>query len=152
MKEIDRLTLLSAGILAGYLAKGADDAFSDNAEVAVLDRSKADSGLVRKDLVEKLLADEGWKATYGEIAQKYLGKTLAPKPADGCPADDADRDGVADALDKCPSEREDNLLPDPNDGCPAPDPDKDSIRGALDAAGVKNRKQARSRYGAKREK
>ncbi len=26
------------------------------------------------------------------------------------------------------------------------------IRGALDAAGVKNRKQARSRYGAKREK
>ena len=26
------------------------------------------------------------------------------------------------------------------------------IRGALDAAGVKNRKQARSRYGAKKEK
>ena len=26
------------------------------------------------------------------------------------------------------------------------------IRGALDAAGVKNRKQSRSRYGAKREK
>ncbi|MEH3119734.1 MAG: DUF459 domain-containing protein [Methylorubrum populi] len=38
--------------LASYLAKGIDEAFSDNAEVAVLDRSKGDSGLVRKDLVD----------------------------------------------------------------------------------------------------
>ncbi|APX86289.1 hypothetical protein BV511_17245 [Methylorubrum extorquens] len=50
--------------LAGYLAKGADDAFSDNAEVAVLDRSKADSGLVRKDLVDwAKTAEDFLKAT-----------------------------------------------------------------------------------------
>ena len=38
--------------LASYLGKGVDDAFSDSAEVAVIDRSKGDSGLVRKDLVD----------------------------------------------------------------------------------------------------
>jgi multiple sugar transport system substrate-binding protein len=43
---------------------------------------------VRKDLIEKLLSDDGWKATYGEIAQKYLGKTRAPKPADEWTWDD----------------------------------------------------------------
>ncbi len=43
---------------------------------------------VRKDLVDKLLADDGWKAAYGEIAQKYLGKALAPKPADAWNWDD----------------------------------------------------------------
>jgi hypothetical protein len=50
--------------LASYLAKGVDDAFSDNAEVAVLDRSKADSGLVRKDLVDwAKTAEDFLKAT-----------------------------------------------------------------------------------------
>lgn len=33
---------------------------------------------VRKDLMAKLLADDGWKKTYGEIAQKYLGRPLQP--------------------------------------------------------------------------
>ncbi len=33
----------------------------------------------RKDLIDALIADEAAKATYGEISQKYLGKTLAPK-------------------------------------------------------------------------
>jgi multiple sugar transport system substrate-binding protein len=38
---------------------------------------------VRKDLMEKLLTDDGWKKTYGEISQKYLGKALQPvKPDD----------------------------------------------------------------------
>jgi multiple sugar transport system substrate-binding protein len=38
---------------------------------------------VRKDLMEKLLTDEGWKKAYGEISQKYLGKALQPvKPDD----------------------------------------------------------------------
>ena len=37
---------------------------------------------VRKDLIEKLLSDDSWKKTYGEIAEKHLGKALAPKPAD----------------------------------------------------------------------
>ncbi|GAB6844943.1 hypothetical protein HNR00_000056 [Methylorubrum rhodinum] len=38
--------------LASYLGKGVDEAFSDNADVAVIDRSKGDSGLVRKDVVD----------------------------------------------------------------------------------------------------
>ena len=37
-------------------------------------------------------------------------------------------------------------------GCPATHAIEMAIRGALDAAGVKNRKQARSRYGAKKAK
>ncbi|WP_438344546.1 SGNH/GDSL hydrolase family protein [Methylorubrum populi] len=50
--------------LASYLAKGIDEAFSDNAEIAVLDRSKADSGLVRKDLVD-----------WGKSAEEFLKAT-----------------------------------------------------------------------------
>ncbi len=42
----------------------------------------------RKDLIDKLLADADWKATYGQIAQKYLGKTLAPKEPDDWTWDD----------------------------------------------------------------
>ena len=38
--------------LADHLAKGLDDAFEDNADVAVLDKAKGDSGLVRKDVVD----------------------------------------------------------------------------------------------------
>lgn len=50
--------------LASYLVKGIDEAFSDNADVAVLDRSKADSGLVRKDVVDwAKAADDFLKAT-----------------------------------------------------------------------------------------
>ncbi|WP_232631602.1 SGNH/GDSL hydrolase family protein [Methylobacterium sp. Leaf118] len=50
--------------LANYLGKGIDDAFSDNADVAVLDRSKGDSGLVRRDVVDWAKASEDFlKAT-----------------------------------------------------------------------------------------
>ena len=42
----------------------------------------------RKDLIDQLLADDAWKATYGEIAQKYLGKTLVPKQPDEWTWDD----------------------------------------------------------------
>ncbi len=42
----------------------------------------------RKDLIDKLLADDGWKATYGEISQKYIGRTLAPKQPDDWTWDD----------------------------------------------------------------
>ncbi|WP_431310980.1 SGNH/GDSL hydrolase family protein [Methylobacterium nigriterrae] len=38
--------------LADHLSKGLDDVFEDNADVAVLDRAKGDSGLVRKDVVD----------------------------------------------------------------------------------------------------
>ncbi|APT34311.1 hypothetical protein MCBMB27_05020 [Methylobacterium phyllosphaerae] len=38
--------------LADHLAKGLDDVFEDNADVAVIDRAKGDSGLVRKDVVD----------------------------------------------------------------------------------------------------
>lgn len=43
---------------------------------------------VRKDLMTKLLADDAWKTTYGEIAQKHLGKTLSPKEPDSWSWDD----------------------------------------------------------------
>ena len=38
--------------LADHLARGLDDVFEDNADVAVTDRAKGDSGLVRKDVVD----------------------------------------------------------------------------------------------------
>ena len=42
----------------------------------------------RQDLIDKLLADDSWKATYGQIAQKYVGHTLAPKQPDQWTWDD----------------------------------------------------------------
>lgn len=42
----------------------------------------------RKDLIDKLLADDDWKKTYGEIAQKYLGKALTPVDPDKWTWDD----------------------------------------------------------------
>ncbi len=36
----------------------------------------------RDDLIDKLLSDAGWQKIYGEISQKYLGKTLSPKNPD----------------------------------------------------------------------
>ena len=53
--------------LADHLAKGLDDAFEDNADVAVIDKAKGDSGLVRKDVVD-----------WPKVAEDYLqanGKT-----------------------------------------------------------------------------
>ncbi|MHB2209482.1 SGNH/GDSL hydrolase family protein [Methylobacterium sp. CM6257] len=47
--------------LADHLAKGLDDVFEDNADVAVVDRAKGDSGLVRKDVVD-----------WPKIVQDYL--------------------------------------------------------------------------------
>lgn len=38
--------------LASYLWKGLDQAFADNPDVAVVDRSRGDSGIVRKDVVD----------------------------------------------------------------------------------------------------
>ncbi len=43
---------------------------------------------VRKDLMDELLTDNAWKKTYGEIAQKHLGKALAPKAPDEWTWDD----------------------------------------------------------------
>ena len=42
----------------------------------------------RKDLIDALLKDDAAKKTYGEIAQKYLGKTLEPKDPDSWTWDD----------------------------------------------------------------
>ena len=36
----------------------------------------------RTDLIEKLLSDADWKAKYGEISEKYLGKKFEPKDPD----------------------------------------------------------------------
>jgi multiple sugar transport system substrate-binding protein len=43
---------------------------------------------VRKDLMSKLLSDDGWKKTYGEISQKYLGKAMQPVAQDDWTWDD----------------------------------------------------------------
>jgi multiple sugar transport system substrate-binding protein len=42
----------------------------------------------RKDLIDALLKDDAAKKTYGEIAQKYLGKALEPKDPDQWTWDD----------------------------------------------------------------
>lgn len=42
----------------------------------------------RSDLIQKLLSDADWKKVYGEISQKYLGKTLEPKDPDQWTWDD----------------------------------------------------------------
>lgn len=42
----------------------------------------------RKDLVDKLLADSNWQATYKLLAKQYLGKEVAPKPVDQWTWDD----------------------------------------------------------------
>lgn len=56
--------------LAGYLSKGLDQAFEENPEVAIVDRSRGDSGLVRKDVVDWAKAADEYlksnpKVTYG---------------------------------------------------------------------------------------
>jgi multiple sugar transport system substrate-binding protein len=43
---------------------------------------------VRKDLMDKLLGDDGWKKTYAEISQKYLGKAMTPVDPDRWTWDD----------------------------------------------------------------
>jgi multiple sugar transport system substrate-binding protein len=42
----------------------------------------------RKDLIEALMKDDAAKKTYGDIAQKYLGKSLQPKDPDSWTWDD----------------------------------------------------------------
>jgi OOP family OmpA-OmpF porin len=49
---------------------------------------------------------------------------VAKAPA---PPADADGDGIPDADDKCPSEKEDGLPPDPKDGCKTTDADGDGV-------------------------
>ncbi|GJE57867.1 MULTISPECIES: SGNH/GDSL hydrolase family protein [Methylobacterium] len=56
--------------LASYLSKGLDDVFRDNADVAVIDRSRGDSGIVRKDVVDWAKAADDYlnanpKTAYG---------------------------------------------------------------------------------------
>lgn len=55
--------------------------------------------------------------------------TTAPPPA--TPPDD-DGDGVANADDKCPADKEDGKAPDDKDGCPIKDEDGDGVMGAAD--------------------
>ncbi|GJE15539.1 SGNH/GDSL hydrolase family protein [Methylobacterium marchantiae] len=54
--------------LASYLSRGLDDVFEENADVAILDRSKADSGLVRKDVVDWAKAAEDFLKTGPKVS------------------------------------------------------------------------------------
>lgn len=47
--------------LADHLARGLEDSFEDNSDVAVIDRAKGDSGLVRKDMID-----------WPKVAEDYL--------------------------------------------------------------------------------
>jgi len=55
------------------------------------------------------------------------GKVETPPPPPPPPPPDQDGDGILDADDKCPADKEDGKPPDPNDGCPNPDEDADGI-------------------------
>jgi outer membrane protein OmpA-like peptidoglycan-associated protein len=50
-----------------------------------------------------------------------------PPPPPPPPPPDQDGDGITDADDKCPTEKEDGLPPDAKDGCPDKDTDKDGV-------------------------
>lgn len=70
--EPTRRLLVLGDSLASYLGRGLDDVFEDNADVEVLDRSRADSGLVRKDVVDWPKSAEealkaGQKTTYALV-------------------------------------------------------------------------------------
>jgi hypothetical protein len=54
--------------LAGSLGTGLSDVFEDNTDVGVVDRSRADSGLVRKDLVDWPKAAEDYLKTTPKVA------------------------------------------------------------------------------------
>lgn len=54
--------------LAGYLGSGLDDVFEENADVGIVDRSKSDSGLVRKDVIDWPKAAEDFLKTSPKIA------------------------------------------------------------------------------------
>ncbi|MDR7037123.1 hypothetical protein J2X36_001867 [Methylobacterium sp. BE186] len=54
--------------LADHLSKGLDDVFEDNADVAVIDRAKGDSGLVRRDVVDWPKAAEEYLAANPKVS------------------------------------------------------------------------------------
>ncbi|MFD0934814.1 DUF459 domain-containing protein, partial [Methylobacterium trifolii] len=53
--------------LADHLSRGLDDVFEDNADVAVIDRAKGDSGIVRKDVVDWPKAAEDYLKTNPKV-------------------------------------------------------------------------------------
>ncbi|GJD79788.1 hypothetical protein GCM10007886_12510 [Methylobacterium gregans] len=54
--------------LADHLSRGLDDVFEDNADVAVNDRAKGDSGLVRRDVVDWPKVAEDYLKTNPKVA------------------------------------------------------------------------------------
>ena len=62
----------------------------------------------------------------GEVQSKIT--VVPPEPiAQPATPDDSDGDGVADASDRCPEEREDGAAPQPSDGCAVKDADGDGV-------------------------
>jgi hypothetical protein len=53
--------------LADHLAHGLDDVFEDNADIAVVDRAKGDSGLVRKDVVDWTKSADDYLRTNSKV-------------------------------------------------------------------------------------
>jgi hypothetical protein len=53
--------------LADHLAHGLDDVFEENADIAVVDRAKGDSGLVRKDVVDWTKSADDYLRTNSKV-------------------------------------------------------------------------------------
>jgi outer membrane protein OmpA-like peptidoglycan-associated protein len=68
-----------------------------------------------------------------QIADDNAREALRLSPRDKCLSPgDRDKDGIADAVDRCPTEAEDKDGFEDADGCPDPDNDKDGIADAVD--------------------
>jgi OOP family OmpA-OmpF porin len=66
------------------------------------------------------------------LADGSAQQALRLSPADRCRTEDADRDGVADRVDRCPAIAEDRDGFEDQDGCPDPDNDRDGVPDARD--------------------
>jgi outer membrane protein OmpA-like peptidoglycan-associated protein len=66
------------------------------------------------------------------LADSSARQALRLSPPDRCVGDDSDHDGVADKVDRCPTQAEDRDGFEDTDGCPDPDNDKDHLSDARD--------------------
>src|SRR5207247_4382687 len=66
------------------------------------------------------------------IADDNAARAIQQSPPDRCLTEDADHDGVADRVDRCPDVPEDRDGFEDADGCPDPDNDKDGSPHARD--------------------
>jgi outer membrane protein OmpA-like peptidoglycan-associated protein len=88
----------------------------------------------RSEFAERSLAagDYFGARDHLEVAEASAQQALRGSPADRCLTDDADRDGVADRVDRCAGQPEDRDGFEDGDGCPDADNDRDRVEDARD--------------------